>query len=1039
VTPPGRPTTARPPGRDPRPSSKQPLRPASSGQRPSGRWLALGIAGLAGSAGVLGLLAADLPGAPRSGPAEQLALLLLLALAGFLGLEFRADGQGNRVDLFDAALAAGLVSLPAPRLLAAVVVAKACALLVQHVPLDKLLFNLAQWACAAAAGSFVVAALRPAGPVTVRDLLVLPLALLTVAALNAAAVLLVLAAVTGRRVLAPGPRSLRRGTGVGVAVNLGLGLVSAGLWTQSSGLRPVVPVVLVAVHLGTGLAAQQLAGRSRLAGLQQAGAVLAGPHELAAALPVFLAELRRAFECAGVALHLQRDEDVTPLRLTAGQDPGPERTSPLLAALLRRGTAVRLGSPRDDRELQQGMVAAGWRDCLATPVRHQGRIVGVLCTHDREGWEGFEHGELPVLEAAAGVLGEALHRDELAQVLHAERAALSASEVRWRALARVLELVARGTPLPDTLGLLARTVEEQSTAGRCVVVVRAPGQAPVVAAPTLPAAAARAVGRAVLPDGSARPAIDTACETDVEHLAAGAAREALRTAGLRTLRTWPLLCTPGGGAAGVVALGYPVPGHFPEDHALAAGAARVGGLAVDHVLVQERLAHQADHDALTDLPNRGAFLDRLSRALRSTERSDRWALVLFLDLDRFKVVNDSLGHGAGDALLCAVAARLRTAVRPGDTVARFGGDEFTMLCEDVEDEAHALRVVERVRAALEQPFPLDDGELFATASIGIALGRGRTETPETLVQRADAAMYRAKDRGGNCFELFDEDMRDRAVRRLATSSALHRAVEREEFRVVYQPTVRLQTGEVDGVEALLRWDRPDHGVVGPSDFVPLAEENGLIVPIGAYVLEQACEQARLWSRAAGGGVGPTVAVNLSARQLVDPGLLPLVRGALERSGVDPATISLEITESVLMSDVAASGSVLAELQALGLRLFVDDFGTGYSSLTYLQRFPVDGVKVDRSFVAGLGTHSDAEAIVRAVIGLAHGLGLVAVAEGVETQEQLEHLIDLRCDVAQGYHLGRPSAPDLVRIGQRDRAVAGAQTGGRPEASSPRAT
>jgi EAL domain-containing protein (putative c-di-GMP-specific phosphodiesterase class I) len=235
---------------------------------------------------------------------------------------------------------------------------------------------------------------------------------------------------------------------------------------------------------------------------------------------------------------------------------------------------------------------------------------------------------------------------------------------------------------------------------------------------------------------------------------------------------------------------------------------------------------------------------------------------------------------------------------------------------------------------------------------------------------------------------------------------------------VYQPTVCLATGEVEGVEALLRWDRPDHGVVSPADFVPLAEENGLIVPIGAYVLEQACEQARRWSWGANGAAGPTVAVNLSARQLVDPGLLPLVRGALDRSGVDPASISLEITESVLMGDVAASGSVLAELKALGLRLYVDDFGTGYSSLTYLQRFPVDGVKVDRTFVAGLGTHADAEAIVRAVIGLAHGLGLVAVAEGVETQEQLDRLIDLRCDVAQGYHLGRPSAADLITMGPR---------------------
>jgi diguanylate cyclase (GGDEF)-like protein len=980
--------------------------PAPDGGTASRRWLGALVAGLAVCAALLAHAAGRLPGAPAAGHGEQLALLALLVLTGFLSLDFRVGTSANRVDLVDAALAAALLALPGPRLVAAVLVAKACVLVSRSVARDKIVFNLAQWACAAAAGALVVAAARDAGPVSARDLLVVPVALLVVALLNAGSVLLVMTLVGRSDPRGGSPRRLVRGMLAGGLLNFVLGLVVAALWTAGTQARLAVPLVLLGVHVATGLWAQQRAGRSRLAGLQRASATLAGPDELVVALPVFLEQLRSAFECEAVELRLLDGARGSPLRLTAGRDLGEQATGALLETLRQGGGGVRLA----------GGPGAGWRDCLAAPVRFRGSVVGALSTFDREGWDGFEHGELPVLEAAAGVLAEALHRDELAQVLHAERAALSASEVRWRALARVLELVARGTGLPETLAPLARTVEEQSVAGRCVVVVRTPGEDAIVSAPSLPPAATRAVERLLTPGGSARAAIDTACETDVELLPVGDAREALRSAGVRTLRSWPLLCTPGVGATGAVVLLYPTSGHFPEDHALASGAARVGGLAVDHVLVQRRLAHQADHDALTDLPNRSAFLDRLSRALGSTERSDRWALVLFLDLDRFKVVNDSLGHRAGDALLCAVAARLRTAVRPGDTVARFGGDEFTMLCEEVEDEAHALRVVDRVRAALEQPFPLGDGELFATASIGIALGRGRGETPETLVQNADAAMYRAKDRGGNCFEVFDEAMRDRAVRRLATSSALHRAVEREEFHVVYQPTVRLATGEVDGVEALLRWDRPDHGVVAPGDFVPLAEENGLIVPIGAYVLEQACAQAHRWSVATGSGAGPSVAVNLSARQLVDPGLLPLVRGAIERSGVDPASISLEITESVLMGDVAASGSVLAELKALGLRLYVDDFGTGYSSLTYLQRFPVDGVKVDRSFVAGLGTHDDAEAIVRAVIGLAHGLGLVAVAEGVETQQQLDRLIDLRCDVAQGYHLGRPAAADLVRLG-----------------------
>ena len=991
------------------------------------------VAVLAVGAAVLAGLAARLPGSPDAAVPDEAALLLLLVLAGFLSLDFRAGGHGNRLDLFDAVLAAALLSLPGPRLVLAVVVAKAGVMLVQHVAWDKACFNVAQWACAAAAGSVVFAALRLPGPESVDDLVVLPVALLTVGLLNVGAVLLVMAAVTGPPARL-GARGLLRGTGANVAVNVVLGVLVAALWSAGTQARLAVPVLLVAVHVGTGLWAQQRAGRSRLAGLQRASGALAGPQELDAALPAFLDELLQAFECAGVELRLADGVRGAPLRLTAGRDPGADATAPLLEALRRDGRAVRLGPASGDRALVDQLVAAGWRDGLCTPVRDRDRVVGVLCTFDRAGWDGFEHGELPVLEAAAGVLAEALHRDELAQVLHAERAAVTASEVRWRAFARVLELVTRGKALPETLQLLARTVEGQCPA-RCMVLVRAPGEDLLAAAPGL-RTAAEPVADALLRPGRT-PQAGAVLPVDALPPAAAAA---LRERGVRALRTWPLPCTSDGGARGVLVLAYATADPAGADTALAEGAAGVGALAVDHVLVHRRLAHQADHDTLTDLPNRRAFLDRLERALAATERTDRHVLVLFLDLDRFKVVNDSLGHRAGDELLRSVAARLRTAVRPGDTVARFGGDEFTMLCEDIDDEAHALRVVERVRTALEQPFPLAGSELFATGSIGIALGRGRDESPDALVENADAAMYRAKDRGGNCVELFDTAMRDRAVRRLALSSALHRAVERAEFRVAYQPTVRLATGEVEGVEALVRWDRPGHGVVAPLDFVPLAEENGLIVPIGAYVLEQACRQARRWNEATTGR-GPTVSVNLSARQLVDPELVPAVERALDTTGVDPASVSLEITESVLMGDVAAIGTVLTELKALGLRLLVDDFGTGYSSLTYLRRFPVDGVKIDRSFVAGLGTSADDEAIVRAVIALAHGLGLVAVAEGVETQEQVEHLVDLRCDLGQGYHLGRPVPPEQVSLDPVPvvlRGVVRPQVGGRPWASRPRA-
>jgi len=987
--------------------------------------LALTVAGLVAVALPLAVVSGRLPGSPHAGVAETALLFLLLLLGAGLGLEFRLRGQGNRLDLFDPALAVALVAISGPRLVALVVLAKACVLTVQRVPPVKTCFNAAQWGAAAAAGSVVFAALRPPGPVVVADAAVLLLALLVVAALNAAAVQLVLLAVLRPSARTAGLRTPQRGIVIGTLGNVVLGLVSAALWTQAPLTRPLVPVSLIAVHLMARLWAENQAGESRLVGLQQASATLAGPDDLQAAAPTFLAELQQAFACAGVELHLLPRGGLPAQRTVAGYDADTAAGAALVAALLHRDAALRLVPPDGDPELLALLADAGWRDCLAAPVRVQGQLVGLLCTYDRLGWEGFEHAELAVLEAAAAVLGESVRRSELADVLRDERAALRAFEQRWRAVARVLELVAREAPLAETLDLVARTLDEQIGGGRCAVLVRAPGQSLVAAAPGLPSHLTAALQRALLPAVSSSP---LPASTGVHDLSRDVLpvlqqeREVLRQGGFGVLRVWALPCTPHSGAAGVLVMCYP-PGAPVVDHtSLGDGAARVAALAVEHLLVQHRLTHQASHDALTDLPNRAVFVDRLDRALRSTERADTWVLVLFLDLDRFKVVNDSLGHRAGDALLCAVAERLRAAVRPGDTVARFGGDEFTMLCESIHGEAHALQVVQRVQAVLKAPFPLGETELFVTSSIGISLGRGRGQSPETLVEDADAAMYRAKERGGDCFELFDDAMRERAVRRLTVQSALHRAVERAEFHVVYQPTVHLATGELEGVEALVRWNRPEHGVVHPDDFVPLAEETGLIVPIGAYVLDEACRQARRWQDAMPGDVPPSVSVNLSARQLTDPGLVALVDAALARSGADPAAISLEITETVLMHDVEASVSVLTDLKALGVRLYVDDFGTGYSSLTYLQRFPVDGVKVDRSFVAGLGTRHDDGAIVRGVIGLAHGLGLVTVAEGVETQDQLDHLIDLRCDIAQGFYLGRPAPAEEIPLGLLESAA-----------------
>ncbi len=443
--------------------------------------------------------------------------------------------------------------------------------------------------------------------------------------------------------------------------------------------------------------------------------------------------------------------------------------------------------------------------------------------------------------------------------------------------------------------------------------------------------------------------------------------------------------------------------------------ARLLGRCINYAIERKRgqlaLAHHALHDTLTGLPNRALFFDRLVQALARLERSDSCLAVLFLDLDRFKVVNDSLGHGAGDRLLEAVAVRLDGVLRAGDTAARFGGDEFTILCEDLDGAQRAVQVAERIAAALSAPFALDeDAEVFVRASIGIAVAMTATERrPEALLRDADAAMYRAKERGGNGFELFDDEMRARAIHRLETENQLHRALERGEFSVRYQPLINLATGRVEGAEALLRWEHPERGEVGPGDFIATAEETGLILPIGAWVLEEACRQACQWPGRL------TVSINLSARQCAHPDLVALVGAAIARSGATPEMVLLEITETAVMEDLEASIATLSGLKALGVRLAIDDFGTGWSSLTALQRFPVDEVKIDGSFVAELEDGAEAGAIVAAVVSLAHALGMRAVAECVETAGQASRLRALGCDVAQGYHFHRPMAPADLQV------------------------
>jgi diguanylate cyclase (GGDEF)-like protein/PAS domain S-box-containing protein len=434
-------------------------------------------------------------------------------------------------------------------------------------------------------------------------------------------------------------------------------------------------------------------------------------------------------------------------------------------------------------------------------------------------------------------------------------------------------------------------------------------------------------------------------------------------------------------------------------------------------MTEQELAHQALHDTLTGLPNRALLEDRLIHGLAGSRRRGSQLGVMFLDIDQFKMVNDSLGHSAGDDLLRQAGDRIAGAIRPGDTVARFGGDEFVVVCDDVS-AIETERVAERVLLALSLPMHLINQEMHVSASLGIALADEHA-TPESLLRDSDSAMYRAKERGRGRIEMFDETLRLNARRRLATASALHRALERDEFVVYYQPVVDLTTGAMVSAEALVRWRHPEHGMVTPDEFISLAEETGLIVPIGAHVLQQACEDLTHWRQleaSSGSDSTLSIAVNLSVRQMLAPGIAELVADVLRRTGVRPGDLCLELTESVFMEDVDYFGRTMASLKEIGVDLSIDDFGTGYSSLSYLKRFPVDGVKVDRVFVDGLGTDPHDTALVAAIVALASALQLQVTAEGVETHEQLLELKSLGVPRAQGYFLDRPMA--AVEISRR---------------------
>jgi diguanylate cyclase (GGDEF)-like protein len=443
-----------------------------------------------------------------------------------------------------------------------------------------------------------------------------------------------------------------------------------------------------------------------------------------------------------------------------------------------------------------------------------------------------------------------------------------------------------------------------------------------------------------------------------------------------------------------------------------AGAAyRLAGSLTDitaRKLAEEQLLHDAFHDALTGLANRALCLDRLEQTLRQYRRDPEKVFgVLFFDLDRFKTINDSLGHSVGDQLLMEVARRLQRFLRPGDTVARLGGDEFAVILTDIDGVADASHVAERIHELLAQVFVIGEHEVFTSASIGIAMVSEKYERPEELLRDADLAMYRAKQGGAGCCEVFDSNMYESAVALLKLETDLRRAVEREEFMVHYQPIVAVDDGRILGFEALVRWRHPERGLVLPDQFIPAAEETGLVVPIGWWVLRTACRQTREWQQMFPVDPPLSISVNISGKLFLTPNMSARLLEILEESRLPPESLRLEITESAIMDHRDAAVAELTRLRAAGVKLHIDDFGTGYSSLTYLQRFSYDSLKIDRSFVSGMRQEEEGTELVRAIVALGKMLNMNVIAEGVETPEQYRWLLAMECPEAQGFWFSRP--------------------------------
>ena len=430
--------------------------------------------------------------------------------------------------------------------------------------------------------------------------------------------------------------------------------------------------------------------------------------------------------------------------------------------------------------------------------------------------------------------------------------------------------------------------------------------------------------------------------------------------------------------------------------------------------IEQQLRHDALHDRLTGLPNRAFFVERVRIAVERARRNPEECFgVLFLDLDNFKAINDSFGHVAGDELLLEVSRRLTGCLRSLDMLARLGGDEFALLLENIREPSDAARVAERLQASLQTPITVGEDEAYTSVSLGIAVHSEADDHPQHLLRSADLALYRAKEQGRARFQVFDPRMHEEAVRRLRLETDLRRALERNQFRLHYQPVVSLDTGRIVAVEALLRWEHPERGLVPPGDFIHVAEEAGIISEISRWVLEQACRQCQTWRREHGDDAPESVWVNLSMRQLAEGGLARQVSEVLQSLRFEAKRLTLEVTENLLVENVDVSLRTLSELHELGVRVFMDDFGSGHSSLGFLDRLAIDGIKIDRSFIGHLGAGDRPLQLVRTIVALVRGLGFIPIAEGVETEEQLRLLRDMGCEFAQGFHFSRAVPPDGI--------------------------